>query len=364
LDAVRHVDVVFVVDGNWAPWTGADIETKGLGGSETWAVEMATQMKRQYDHVVFFCNCVERSVYRGIEFLPIRFYEQFMATHDVTTCIVSRFSHYLFAPMHTSCKQVILYLHDLGPTGTMLPVNEKLTHVFCLSPWHAGLVRTNFPSHASRTTHLGYGIDTTMWKPAAQKVAHSFIYSSFPDRGLVHLLEMWPRILQIWPDATLRIFCNLQHEHVRRVQPAMMARIDALLSAALPGVVVEGWVSKKELAAAYGEAEYWLYPCIFDETFCLTALEALASGCVCIAPPKAALQHFPLEFVDFGGGDASSSDWQEHALWVLRSFHMVQLGDDVSVKNIALRGVQYAQERSWNRQSAQFTSSLIGFEQP
>ena len=346
LEPVRHVDVVFVVDGNWAPWTGADIETKGLGGSETWAVEMATQM-RKHGSVVFFCNCPAPSVYRDIEFLPIRHYEQFMATHDVSTCVVSRFSQYVFAPLHTSCRQVILYLHDLGPTGNILPTHDKLTHVVCLSPWHATLVSANFPSHATRTTSLGYGIDALRWKPDV-KVPHSFIYSSFPDRGLVHLLTMWPRILAMWPDATLRIFCNLQHEHVRRVQPVMMAQIDELLaSSAMDGVVVEGWVSKPALAHAYGAAEYWLYPCIFDETFCLTALEALASGCIGIAPPKAALQHFPLYFVD---GDASSSEWCHHVLAALS-----RLDSDASEKaRLRTAGQAFARARSWGQQAHKF----------
>lgn len=345
---VRHVDVVFVVDGNWTQWTGSDIESKGLGGSETWAVEMATQLRRRGKSVVFFCKCPGRgSVYRDIEFLPIQFYEQFMATHDVTTCVVSRFSQYVFVPLHTSCRQVILYLHDLGPTGSILPTHNKLTHVFCLSPWHAQLFATNFPSHAARTTSLGYGIDTTVWKPDI-KVPHSFIYSSFPDRGLVHLLEMWPSIVAMWPDATLRIFCNLQHEHVRRVNGPMMARIDELLAGGMHGVVVEGWVSKSILAAAYGKAEYWLYPCIFDETFCLTALEAVASGCIGIAPPKAALQHMPLHFIE---GDASTAGWKANVLHALTTFEK----DIARGATLIEKGLEISQSRSWEQQCVEFS---------
>lgn len=343
----RHVDIVFVVDGNWSAWTGADIERKGLGGSETWAVEMATHMKQCMPNgsVVFFCNCDERSLYKGVEFLPIGLFEPVMATHHVSTCIVSRFSHYTFVPLHTQCDQVLLYLHDLGPTGNLLPVHKKLKNVYCLSPWHRDLFSANFPQHAARTKSLGYGIDRQKWKPGV-KQRHSFTFSSFPDRGLLPLLQMWPRIRQLFPDATLAVFCKLDHEHVRRVNGPMMAEIDRLL--ALPahsaGVTVHGWVPKAALAAAYSTAEYWLYPCIFDETFCLTALEAVASGVIGIAPPKAALQHMPLCFVP---GDALSTSWADSVLHLLS-----QMDADTEYKQVVVQnGLTFASERSWQRQA-------------
>lgn len=357
LAPLRHIDVLFVVDGNWSAWTGADIERKGLGGSETWAVEVATTWKRLHpDHsVVFLCNCTSAAVYKGVEFLPIARYESLLATHTVSTCLVSRFSHYLFAPLHVQgqCERVVLYLHDLGPTGNLLPLDAKLTHVFCLTPWHQQLFQRNFPAHASRTHALGYGIDSTLWTPG-KKVKHSFIYSSFPDRGLVHLLRMWPRIRQVLPDATLQVYCNLQHEHVRRVNGPMMALIDQLLEEPgwCDGVVVHGWVSKPTLAAAFATAEYWLYPNVFDETFCLTALEAVSSGVIGIAPPKAALQHMPLYFVH---GDASTQEWQTSALNAV--IRLVQ--HDEQRERLVQQGLRFARERSWQRQTEELEKMLF-----
>jgi FkbM family methyltransferase len=340
-----RVELVFVVPGNWSTWTGKDIETQGLGGSETWAVEMAVHLRQWLppNSVVFFCNCTSASEYRGVHFFPLEQYEALMATHAVGICIVSRFSQYVFAPLHTECDRVILYLHDLGPTGNILPVHAKLTHVFCLSPWHKDLFSTNFASHASRTNSLGYGIDVNMWKPG-KKRQHSFIYSSFPDRGLVVLLRMWPAIRAMWPDSTLQIFCNLAHQHVRRVSATVMAEIDALLLKNPAGITVRGWVAKHVLAHAYGEAQYWLYPCTFDETFCLTALEAAASGTVGIAPPRAALQHMPLLFVH---GDAATQEWQDAALDMLRRVDT----NSTLYASVVAHSVGVARERPWQRQA-------------
>ena len=346
---VRHIDVLFVVDGNWSAWSGADIEHKGLGGSETWAVEMASAWQEAHPDktVVLLCKCVTHTVYRGVEYVPIQHYEALLASHTIGTCIVSRFSHYVFAPLHTTCERVLLYLHDLGPTGNVLPTHDKLQAVYCLSPWHQQLFAANFPSHALRATTLGYGIDTALWAPSAKR-QHSFIYSSFPDRGLYHLLRMWPRIQRMWPDATLDVFCNLHHNHVRRVNGPMMEDIDKLLATpeCCRGVTVRGWVSKRELRDVFACTEYWLYPCIFDETFCMTALEAVACQVIGIAPPKAALQHLPLQFVP---GDASTTQWHDDAL------HLLQRIDcDAAQKGVIMReGRAFAMNTPWMKQAEQ-----------
>ena len=95
----------------------------------------------------------------------------------------------------------------------------------------------------------------------------SFIYSSFPNRGLIVLLKMWPKIIKEFPDATLNIYCDLEQEWVNQVAPEMMQQIKKLLKVNKTGVKVHGWVSKNELAEAWNKTEYFLYPCIFEETF-------------------------------------------------------------------------------------------------
>ena len=37
------------------------------------------------------------------------------------------------------------------------------------------------------------------------------------------------------------------------------------------------------------KCEYWLYPCCFDETSCITAMEMMAHGVICLYYPRAGL---------------------------------------------------------------------------
>jgi predicted O-methyltransferase YrrM len=90
--------------------------------------------------------------------------------------------------------------------------------------------------------------------------------------------------------------------------------IRGLLASGLRGVVVRGWVSKAELAAAWATTDIWLYPCVFQETFCLTALEAAYSGCLVVCSDLAALQNTVGDRGVVVGGDPMSPEWQQRVL--------------------------------------------------
>ena len=56
------------------------------------------------------------------------------------------------------------------------------------------------------------------------------------------------------------------------------------------GVAEHGSVDHITLAGKFAESEYWLYPCTFPETFCITALKAQMSGCIPVYFNYAALR--------------------------------------------------------------------------
>ena len=257
-----------VTDGGWEPWSGKDILTKGLGGSETWIVETARNIKGF--NVVVFCKTEKSEVFENVGYNPIELFPQFCANNVIDICIISRFPEYVPVAIKGHAKQIGIIFHDLLSPDMILPVHPKLKWVFGLTDWHCNYIKKVFPMH--NPIKINYGIDQNF--KSGFKVKNSFIYSSFPNRGLIVLLKMWPRILEILPDATLNIFCNLEQKWVNDVIPDEMKEIKALLKVNKKGTTVHGWVPKKVLAQAWSTAEFWLYPCKFEETFCLTAVEA------------------------------------------------------------------------------------------
>jgi tetratricopeptide (TPR) repeat protein len=347
--------VVFVADGNWSTWTGSDILKKGMGGSETYIVEIArwVQATGKYD-VYVFCNCEQTENFEGVTYLPLRQYATFLMTNYIHTSIVSRYSEYIPLTLEGFVDNVYLVLHDLGPTGTVIPFHPKLKKILCLTKWHEEYFLQTFPVFRGRTDAFYYGIDSSRFKPTL-KVRHSFIYSSFPNRGLLPLLQMWPAIKQALPDATLHVYSDIEGKWVNQVAKQQMDEIRRLLASGLNGVTVHGWVSKPELADAWSKADVWLYPCIFQETFCLTALEAAATRTLAIAPPLAALQ----ETVGNRGilleGNPMTKDWQDRALREL-----IQVLQNPNRKTELLeRNYQWANSISWKQRGEEFAVKYL-----
>jgi len=78
----------FVADGGFDPWSGEDILTKGVGGSETYIIEMARYIQKRGDYkVLVFCNCIQQSVFEEVEYIPIAQFMPFAKSKFIHTCI-------------------------------------------------------------------------------------------------------------------------------------------------------------------------------------------------------------------------------------------------------------------------------------
>ena len=339
---------VFVADGGWGPWTGRDILTKGMGGSETYIVEMARYIQASgLYQVLVFCRCPDIDVFEGVQYRPIETFHSFVAANRVETCVVSRYSEYLPVAIRGHVENVYFVLHDLGPTGLIIPLSPKLKRIFCLTEWHKQHFLKGFPMCEGLVDVFSYGLDQGRFPKGIVKKSHSFLYSSFPNRGLLPLLQMWPRIIERWPDATLEVFCDLDHEWTNRVAGDVVAAIRDLLAKGLTGVSVKGWVSKAELARAWMSTDIWLYPCTFAETFCLTALEAAYSGCLIVCSDLAALQNTVGDRGIVIEGNPMTKEWQDKALQELFS-----VGE--RKQDLIQRGWRWASGLSWKGQATKF----------
>ena len=369
----------FVADGGFEPWTGSDILSKGVGGSETYIIEMARYIQKQNRFkVIVFCNCVQPEGFEGVEYIPISYYSPFAANTNIHTCIVSRFSEYIPVAIHGKVENLYLVLHDLSPSGLILPLHEKFKKVFCLSEWHVGYFLNIFPQFKDITVPFYYGIDVHKFDneslvndveppksniymqiiETVQKTHNKFIYSSFPNRGLLQLLQMWPKIYEKYPDASLHIYADVNGKWVNSVAGDLMEQIRKLLSLLTShNINYHGWVSKSELADAWKTSEYWFYPCTFMETFCLTAVEAALSKTLAITNGLAALQNTVGDRGICIEGDASTNEWQEKALFELFSI----MEDKTKREELIESNHKWASTLSWESQAEKLTKEHLHF---
>ena len=342
-----------VTDGGWDNWTGEDIEKKGLGGSETWIVETARWISKIAGfHVVVFCKTDTPRFYNSVGYNPIEMFHNFIAETIVDYCIISRYSEYVPVAIEGHAKNIGIIFHDNLMQETIIPVHQKIKYIWGLTDWHSNNIKQMFPQFEKIVFTQNYGINTDIFNESNIKTSNSFIYSSFPNRGLVVLLKLWPRITKIFPDAVLNIFCNLEQEWVNQVAPQMMKEIKTLLKVLKKGIKVHGWVSKETLAEYWKESEYFLYPCIFEETFCLTALEAAITKTFVISNGLAALG----ETVGNRGlvipGNPLTQEWQNECIEQLKSINSLRKEEFVE------SNYNWAKKLTWENQTKKYIQLL------
>jgi hypothetical protein len=349
---------VFHADGGFNLWSGSTILTSGVGGSETYIIELARYIQKSgLFNVYVFCNCEEGENFEGVQYKPLSEYYQFIKGNYIHTCIVSRFSEYLPVTFKGWTENVYLVIHDLTPSGVVIPVDKKLKKIFCLTEWHVEYFTQIFPGLKNITFPFYYGIDFQKFhnrNNAVIKTPYKFIYSSFPNRGLLQVLQMWPKIYEFQPLASLHIYSDIDGKWVNQVQGAMMNQIRELMNEYNVrennmNIYYHGWVDKGTLANAWLSADIWFYPCTFMETFCLTALEAALTKTLVISNHLAALQNTIGQRGVIIKGDAATTEWQDEALLKIKKYLDPQ---NLERKNELIeRNFDWASTLSWENQA-------------
>lgn len=135
------------------------------------------------------------------------------------------------------------------------------------------------------------------------------IYASAYYRGLEALLNMWPKIKEGAPDATLDIYYGWQSWVAHEGKDALYHRIIKLLEKNKElGVREHGRISHAQLAKAMNEADVWLYPTEFEEINCITALKNNAAGNAIVCTDVAALKETGGPYAQFIESDVIYSD--------------------------------------------------------
>jgi glycosyltransferase involved in cell wall biosynthesis len=126
----------------------------------------------------------------------------------------------------------------------------------------------------------------------ASRDLHKVIYTSSYDRGLEHLLEMWPKVIEAVPDATLDIYYGWQlFDRFYSDNPSSMNWKKKMLEMmAYKGVKEHGRLPQPELKKVMGICSVWAYPTHFGEINCISAMKAQAYGCEPVVVNYAALQ--------------------------------------------------------------------------
>ena len=263
-------------------WTWDPSTNTKISGSEYMAINMAREFsKLGYRSFIFgsFEDEEKKTDYQGIydnvQYIDYKFFPEFSSKYTIDYLIVSRFVSNLV--YYDNIKNVYLWVHDILPhMSKNAPVFQthktKFKGFIVLSEWHKNYVQT----------HLGVPDDMMILSRNAiyenrfsdydlsKKIPYRFIYISDAYRGLNHLIDMIPIIKEKYPLTTLAIYTRIEH-----IEENTLKKIKEL-----DYVSLNSRISQSEIKDELLKSDVWLYPTTFPETYCISALEAMAAGCL------------------------------------------------------------------------------------
>lgn len=166
---------------------------------------------------------------------------------------------------------------DQMTVGNFKDFSRRVEKIVTISPFHANYFKEMYGITETITIDLPVRIDDYKTREV-EKVSKKCVYTSIPDRGAMQLHAAWPLIHREVPDASLVLTSdwrlwdrNISKEYLQPYQ---------LNYAGHPNTSYIGAVKRDVLIRHQLEADLLLYPCIYDELFCITVAEAQVAGAI------------------------------------------------------------------------------------
>lgn len=261
-------------------WLWDPRKSTKISGSEYMAINMAKEFtKLGYRTFIFGSfedeNNDYQGIYENIQYIDYKWFTEFATKYVIDYLIVSRFVSNLV--YYNNIVNVYLWVHDILPhmskNSPILQTHlEKFRGFIVLSEWQKEIIhkKVGIPKdHLLLSRNAIYSERFNNYDPS-KKIPYRFIYTSDPYRGLSYLIKMIQIVKQKIPQTTLYIFTRIE-----QIEPDLLSQINSL-----DYVFLNNRVSQSQLSTELLKSDIWLYPTDFQETYCISALEAMASGCL------------------------------------------------------------------------------------
>jgi len=193
-------------------------------------------------------------------------------------------------------KQRILWVHDLANDPEVQHLKDKenwnqFERIVFVSHWQQHMFKTylGFPYEKGVVIQNAIHPIPEHKKPNEDGKIN-VCYFSTPHRGLELLLNAWEfmrKKLNVGDNAELNIYSSFKiydRGHLDEQFRHIYKRAEEM-----DGVNYHGTVSNDEIRKMLLNQHIMAYPSIYEETSCLTLIEACSAGCLCVIPNLGAL---------------------------------------------------------------------------
>lgn len=322
-------------------WDSEIYKTKGLGGSETMAVEMAHNLGRLTGRKVLVFNPRDEVLKceDGVEYHPTPSCYGYFQKYEPAVHIAWRHSLKLTeAPSY-------IWSHDLFTMGAENVHNYA--KVLALTPFHANYMRAVQALPEDKVLITRNGINPARFSRenlSPLKRIGKVIWPSSPDRGLEHAIFILDIVRKEIPWIELHCFYGM--ENLEKYGLGEKAKMLRELIAERPWIKYVGNVDQKRLVHEFSESEVWLYPADFIESSCIVAVEALLTRCWPVVRRVGALQDTlkvaseqgMCDLLDLGVGPEDYPKWAEYVVSAIKNAKWNKMDfkpEEFSVESVA-----------------------------
>lgn len=340
----------------WGPNTAEEV---GLGGSETAVSRVAEKLSKQGYSVRIYGN---PGPYIGYEnddasnplYLP---FSEFDPDEKIDIFISCRRADIVDKPINALERW--LWLHDTNIGETLTPERaQKFNRFLMVSQWQANqYLRLYEGVTPEKITIIGNGINLSLLNSIDDlppKDLYKFISTSSPDRGLIYLLELWPKIWEKYPRATLDIYYGWDDWDKYDVKGGSLLQLRDKLKELCElyknaGVTVYNKIGQKELYYKLLGAGVIVWPSLFCETYCISLMEAMACGVIYIGSNIGALSETSNGFATLVEGSPDYIEVKEKFLRKIDCYFNSIYKTPQEDKLFRLNAAKYAMSQTWDK---------------
>lgn len=184
----------------------------------------------------------------------------------------------------------VLWVHDLPadmPFLASAKERQRFRGIVFVSSWQQTVFFMNMGVPYSDSTVIRNAIYPITPGEKRRDGQIRLIYHPTPHRGLELLVPVFNKLCEKYDNLHLDVFSSFDLYDRPEANEPYNALYDACR--AHPKISYHGTQPNDVVRAALAEADIFAYPCIWRETSCISAMEAMSARCLVIAPEYAAL---------------------------------------------------------------------------
>lgn len=301
----------------------------GVGGAE---LALLTLCRGWHDagHDVTLYNSPDR--YDGSEFGQ-RGIDDFRPNADRDVVIVFRSPNHRLT--HDTKGLKVWWSCDQYTIGEFKTLSEQVDKIVTISPHHAEYFKNVYGIENTITIDLPVRI----WEYdlGTKKVPYKCIFNSIPLRGIIQLAPIWKKVVSKVPEASLVITSD-ERLWNRTLSPEINMKYQIKMSSA-PNVTYLGAINRKELIKHELESQLHLYPCVYEELFCISVAETQIAGAYPITSDCGAVKTTNMGKIF--PGNANDAKWQDEFV----DYAVSLLNDQDALREMAKKVQEDALER-------------------